>query len=129
MASFEVNFNAGKALAKKWLVWQCGILSLVVIISYLLAGSQASYSALLGGLVSVLSNTYFAWKLFTHTGARAAQRIVVNLYVAEGMKLLISAVGLTLIFVGLPADPTVVLVGFLVTYVSSLVAVSFLTLK
>ncbi|MFI4954764.1 MAG: ATP synthase subunit I [Gammaproteobacteria bacterium] len=129
MAGFSVNLNSGWTLSKKWLIWQCGILCIVAIIYYLLAGPQASYSASLGALVSVISNAYFAWKLFTHTGARAAQRIVINLYVAEGVKLLISAVGLAAIFIWLPADPTPALVGFLITYLSSLVVIGVLTLK
>lgn len=129
MASFSINFNSGRALSKKWLLWQCGTLCILAITYYLLAGLQASYSATLGGLVSIISNAYFAWKLFTHTGARAAQRIVVNLYVAEGLKLLISAVGLAVIFVWLSVDATAVLVGFVATYLCSLVIVGLLTLK
>lgn len=119
----------GKALSKKWLIWQCAVLCLVAIIYYLLAGPQASYSASLGALVSIISNAYFAWKLFTHTGARAAGRIVTSLYVAEGLKLLIAAVGLTVIFIGLPADPTAVLIGFFITYLSSLIIIATLNLK
>ena len=123
------SFNLGRTLSKEWLIWQCAVVCILAIIYYWLAGSLASYSASLGGLISLISNAYFAWKLFTHTGARAAERIVVNLYAAEGLKLLISGVGLAVAFIWLPTDPTAVLVGFLITYLSSLVIIGLVTLK
>lgn len=125
----------GRALSARWFAWQCGTLCLMAIGYSLFARLMqadvliSSMSFLLGGGISILASSYFAWKLFTHTDARAAQRIVANLYIAEALKLLISAAGLALVFAWMPVDPIAVLIGFVVTYLTSLIIVAVLALK
>ena len=133
MASFNPGFNVGRALSLRWLVWQCGVVSILAIIYFLFAGLQAGYSAALGGLISVLASGYFAWKLFTHTGARSAARIVINLYIAEALKLLIAAACLAAALywagIGGRIDATALLIGFIATHLCSLVIIGILTLR
>lgn len=52
----------------------------------------AAWSALLGGLICLLPNVYFARRMFRHTGARAAQKIVRSFYAAEVGKLVFTAI-------------------------------------
>ncbi len=59
---------------------------------WLFEGGKPAYSALLGGMTCVLSNAYFAKKLFSVTGAQAAQKIVANFYIAELVKVLITII-------------------------------------
>ena len=122
-----MTINPGRILSVKWLCWQSGGVGCIAITYLILAGTQSGYSALLGGLISILANGYFAWKLFTHTGARAANRIVANLYAAEALKLLIAGAGLATIFMWAPVEPTAVLVGFLGAYLGSIILIALLT--
>lgn len=58
-----------------------------------------AYSALLGSLVFVIPNAYFAFKSFAFSGARAARQIVNSLYKGEAVKLVLTAVLFTAVFV------------------------------
>lgn len=83
----------------KWLI--LGQLGAVLAISlvFLLKDKVAAYSAFLGGLVFFLPNLYFIHKAFAYSGARAARQIVNSLYKGEAIKLLLTAVMFTVVFV------------------------------
>ena len=55
--------------------------------------------------------------------------MIANLYVAEALKLIISAAGLAMAFVWLPVEPGAVLVGFIATYLTSLIIVATLAVR
>ncbi len=81
---------------------------LVLLLSLLwLWGSSlvAAYSAFLGGAIAVVANGYFAMKVLARTGALAARQIVRTFYIAEAVKLLLSAVLFILVFVFIPVRP------------------------
>lgn len=48
---------------RKALLWQLGAALLAVVLSATFAGSRGAVSALLGGLVYVLPNSFFVWRL------------------------------------------------------------------
>lgn len=129
MLSTRVQQNPGRALSLQWLLWQIAVVATLAVIYYLIAGVHEGYSAFLGGFISVLASGYFAWKAFTHTGARNAVRIVMSLYAGEALKLVIAAVGLAVAFKWGNVAPLATLVGFLVTYFSSLVIAGFITTR
>lgn len=65
---------------------------------YVMSGSVAAYSSLLGGVIFVLPQLYFGFKAFLYSGARSTQKIVVNFYKGESTKLITIAVGFALVF-------------------------------
>lgn len=58
----------------------------------LVFGVVPGYSALLGGLVSLVSNAYFARKVFADKGSPLAGRVVLVFYWAEIVKITMAAV-------------------------------------
>ncbi len=58
----------------------------------------AAYSLVLGGLVAVLPQAYFAARVFRHRGAQSANAIAKSSYSGEVGKYILSAVGFALIF-------------------------------
>jgi ATP synthase protein I len=74
-------------------------LTLVICLGfYVVSGSVAAYSSLLGGIIFVIPQLYFGIKAFLHTGARSAQKIVINFYKGESSKLIFIALGFALVF-------------------------------
>ncbi|MDY6890631.1 MAG: ATP synthase subunit I [Pseudomonadota bacterium] len=58
-------------------------LILCVSAACLLLGVTQAYSALLGGLLYLLPNLYFAWRALRRQGTDSAQRIVIRMYASE----------------------------------------------
>jgi ATP synthase protein I len=59
---------------------------------------NAASSALLGGMVCIVPNAYFASKLFKYQGARSAKKIVNSFYKGEALKIVISVFLFTAVF-------------------------------
>lgn len=90
------------------------IVSALLAMGFLvLNGSQAAWSALLGGLVSALPNAYFAKKLFQHQGAHAARKIVTSFYQGEAVKILVSMLLFSLVFMFCHVIPWVFLLAYI----------------
>ncbi|WP_227369293.1 F0F1 ATP synthase subunit I [Halomonas sp. M20] len=79
----------------------CMVLFLVALSAFL-KGGPAAVSALLGGLVCLLPNAYFAWRAFRYQGAQFAQDIIKSFYRAEAGKFVLTAALFTLVFVAVP---------------------------
>ena len=84
--------------AQRLIACQLSLTVLLAIIATLLSSTTAGISALLGGLVSVLPNAYFAIKLFKYHGAMAAKQIVNSFYKGEALKMILSVVLFSLVF-------------------------------
>lgn len=84
--------------AQRLLAVQLGLTFLIALMAWLGFGALAGWSAMLGGLVSVIPNAYFAYRLFQYHGAQAAKRIVNSFYKAEAAKLLMTMALFTLVF-------------------------------
>jgi ATP synthase protein I len=76
---------------------QLVITLLISTIYYLLYGRAAGYSALLGGLIFVIPQLYFGITTFMFSGARAIDKIVVNIYKGESSKIIIIVIGFALV--------------------------------
>jgi len=74
------------------------IILLVISLAWLGSGRVSALSALLGGLIFLIPNAYFAHKTFAHQGARAARQIVGAFYRGEAGKLILAAVLFALVF-------------------------------
>lgn len=87
-----------QGIVRLWLV-QLAITFLLTVIIALFFNTKAAVSALLGGLVCIIPNAYFAYKVFTYQGARSAKLIVNSFYKGEALKIIISGILFTAVFV------------------------------
>lgn len=81
----------------RWLL----IESTAVVIMALLWATQgrlAGYSALVGGLIFLVPNTWFAYQVYKVEGARNMSRMVGNLFRAESIKIALTAVFFAAVF-------------------------------
>lgn len=67
------------------------LIVLVALIIWVFAGLSYSYSFFLGGLVSIIPNLFFVFRVFRENKASAAKRIVKAFYRNEAIKLLLMA--------------------------------------
>lgn len=80
----------------------------------LLFGMVAGYSGLLGGLIALLANVYFAFKAFRYCGARSARAIVQSFWAGEMGKQILAAALFALVFVGVkPLEPAALFAGYM----------------
>jgi ATP synthase protein I len=92
-------------------------------ISLVVLGRVFAYSALLGGLISLVANARFATLVFRYSGARAIETVVRNAFVGEVMKLLMIGTGFGLVFVLVdPLHVPGLFTGFVVVHMAGLVA-------
>ncbi len=76
-------------------------------------GLTPAYSVLLGGLICVVPNCYFAYRTFKFRGARAAREIVRSFYAGEAGKLALTALLFAAVFIGVkPLNPLALFAGF-----------------
>ncbi len=85
-----------KSLFRLWLQ-QAGIL-LTAFISFWWINHVIAYSILVGGLIYIIPNMYFAVHAFRFRGAQAAQHVLLGFYRGEVGKFLLSGVGFALTF-------------------------------
>ena len=87
---------------------------LTAMICGLLFGMVAGYSGLLGGLIALLANVYFAFKAFRYYGARSARAIVQSFWAGEMGKQILAAALFALVFVGVkPLEPAALFAGYM----------------
>lgn len=84
-------------ITRLWLM-QIGIIALASL-SCLLQSTTTALSALLGGLVAVVPNIYFGYRVFKYQGARRARDIVNSFYKAEAIKVFVSMFLFAVVFV------------------------------
>ena len=63
---------------------------LAVSAGCLMLGVTQAYSALLGGLLYLLPNLYFAWRAFSDKNVDSAQRVVIRMYASEIGKMMLA---------------------------------------
>ena len=88
-----------------------------------LLGTVSAYSVLLGGVITMVPNAYFASKVFRHTGARAMEQIVRSAYLGEIIKLALTGAGFALAWSFVrPLQVAALLAGFLLVHITGTVA-------
>ena len=100
------------SIIRFWLV-QLGLVLLLAMFCAVKYNYNSAYSALLGGLVCIIPNALFALKLFKYHGARAARQIVNNFYKGEALKIVLSIILFTTVFIFCKITP----LAFFVSYV------------
>lgn len=93
-----------RGIVRLWLVQLCTTLVFAVLCA-VVSGTNAAISALLGGVVCVIPNIYFARKLFKYQGARSAKQIVNSFYKGEAAKILLSVFLFTAVFMWVKITP------------------------
>ena len=86
----------------KWFAFQAVVVFLMGALFWI-KSPVAAYSALVGGLIFLLPNVYFALKAFRYTGARAAKQIMDSFYKGEAGKLILCAILFTMVFKWIPS--------------------------
>jgi|TARA_B100000809_G_scaffold255072_1_gene293124 ATP synthase protein I len=101
----------------KVIVAQLVATSFIALIFLFLSGSVVAYSVLLGGLISVFSNSYFAMQAFKYRGARNADKVVRSFIRGElgkiGITLVLFALSFTLIT---NLNELALILGFIATH-------------
>ncbi|HHF7375388.1 F0F1 ATP synthase subunit I [Legionella bozemanae] len=86
-----------RGIVRLWLV-QSSVTLVFAAFCALIYDINAASSALLGGMVCIVPNAYFASKLFKYQGARSAKKIVNSFYKGEALKIVISVFLFTAVF-------------------------------
>ena len=86
-----------RGIVRLWLI-QLSVTLVFAALCALVYGTNAASSALLGGMVCIVPNAYFASKLFKYQGARSARQIVNSFYKGEALKIVISIFLFTAVF-------------------------------
>jgi ATP synthase protein I len=109
-----------KQLSKRGIVrlWLMQLSVTVVFAAFCaLYGANAAISAMLGGIVCIVPNAYFAMKLFKYQGARSAKQIVNSFYKGEALKIITSVILFTAVFVLFKVTP----LAFFTSYIMILI--------
>jgi ATP synthase protein I len=95
----------------------------IAAVSLLLVGLVTAYSGLLGGIISTLSNSFFASQAFRYSGARNAKKIVQSFMAGEIGKLII-VIGLFALSFGLITNLNAyaLILGFIVVQFVGVIA-------
>lgn len=102
---------------------------LLITVSILIAllDIKAGYSFLIGGLIFILPNMYFAAKVFRYSGAQMATQVTQSFYRAESGKFVISLVFFAVVFsVVKPLNITALFLAYLLlALINSVLVFSF----
>lgn len=82
----------------KVIIAQLAVTVFIAVISLLASGTVLAYSALLGGLISALPNSYFALHAYRYQGARNSQNVVKGFIRGELGKIIMTVVLFALSF-------------------------------
>ena len=116
----------GRKLAKYQLVVSLILTFLIAIIMYLNWGYSNAVSALVGGVISIIPNSVFAYKTFKYVGASSSKKVIESFYSGEKMKMVITVFLLALAFKFLVIIPIpFFLTFFLVMIISLLTPILF----
>ena len=100
-------------------------LVLTVVLSgilVILSGWISAYSLLIGGLISALPGALFASRVFKYRGARAAHKIVRELYTGQMLKLVFMGAGFALSFYYVtPLNVVALFSGFILVHIAGLI--------
>ncbi len=108
----------GLLLAKRLLLGQFAVTVGFSLWMVFFSGERAAWSALLGGLVSIVPIACFARCLFAHQGASCSREIVRGFYKGEALKLGVSAALFAGVFRFTTVNPTVFFAAYLAAQIS-----------
>ncbi|WP_150305601.1 F0F1 ATP synthase subunit I [Pseudomonas saliphila] len=96
------------------LVAQAIMAGLVALTLWIFQGQVSACSALLGGMIALVPNAYFAYRVYRYSGARSARAIVSELYSGEAGKLILTAALFVLVLLAVkPLEVPALFAGYL----------------
>ena len=99
------------------LLAESGLL-IATALAAVLVDPVAGKSLLCGGLVFLVPQAWFAWRVFRYRGAGAARQVVQGFYRAEAGKFLLGCAGFAAVFVGVrPLHAPAFFGAYIVLYV------------
>lgn len=112
----------------KVIVTQLAVTVFIAVISLLISGTVLAYSALLGGLISALPNSYFALHAFRFRGARNAQKVVKGFIRGELGKIVITVTLFALSFTLITnLNELALILGFTLTHFTGVIMSGFIS--
>jgi ATP synthase protein I len=94
----------------------------------ILSGQVSAYSLLIGGLLSALPGALFASRVFRYRGARAAHKIVKELYTGQALKLVFMSAGFALSFYYVkPLNVVALFSGLILVHITGLIVLARIT--
>lgn len=110
------------------IVAQLAMTIFIAVVSLLISGTVLAYSALLGGLISTLPNSYFALHAFRYQGARNAQNVVKGFIRGELGKIIITVMLFALSFTLITSlNEIALIIGFTLTHFTGVVMSGFIS--
>ena len=104
------------------------ILLVIVATASLLVDSTTAYSVLLGGLIAIGPQIYFARWAFRFSGARAARQVAHAFYVGEAGKFVLTVVLFALVFAVIkPLNAVALFLAYLLMAISNWFVASYLS--
>jgi ATP synthase protein I len=117
----------GKPPLAKVFIAQCVLLALLATAS-LLVDRVTAYSVLLGGLIAVGPQMYFARWAFRFSGARAARQVAHAFYVGEAGKFVLTVVLFALIFAAIkPLNAVAIFLAYLLMAITNWFLAAYLS--
>lgn len=111
-------------------VFQCATLFCAAGLVAGIWGWTSAWSLLLGGMISIIPNAYFAYRAFRESGARVMEKVVRDFYLAELGKLVLAGAGFALVFSKVETlEAAFLFIGFMGIHVSGMVALFRLLLR
>ncbi|WP_375193131.1 ATP synthase subunit I [Marinobacter sp.] len=110
----------GRPPIARWFAVESVMLVFASLAFLLFRGQVSGYSALLGGLIFLIPHGYFALKAFRYSGARSAKKIMSSFYQGEAGKLILCAIGFTVVFKWIqPIDVSALFLTFAIMLVTN----------
>jgi ATP synthase protein I len=113
-----VNNQQGIQGAKRLFMMQLRLSACVSLMIWALCGLSSARSTLLGGLVCLLPQAWFARALFREQRARFSQQILKSAYRGEAIKLLMSATMFAVVFRWVDVVPVMFFAGYFLVHVT-----------
>ena len=95
---------------KIWAFQLIGVLAVAAV--SLFWGSKSAVSVVLGGVVHLITALFLIHFGFSHSGARAAKKIVQNFFFGEFLKIIFTVALFVLVFKFLPVSIGFLFIGF-----------------
>ena len=100
----------------------------IAVISLLISGIILAYSVLLGGLISAVPNSYFAFHAYRYQGARNAQNVVKGFIRGELGKIIMTVVLFALSFTLITSlNELVLILGFTLIHFVGVIMSGFIS--
>ena len=112
MGKIVINKHSTRGV-KRLLVCQIALTLLLAFANWLLFGVKSGCSSILGGMIIIIPNAYFAWRVFRYQGAKSARKIVNGLYKGEAIKFLLTLVLFAMVFILFKVEALALFVTFI----------------